>query len=215
MNKIIKSTLRKVLKDEKYNNLQNNHRRAVINKNIAKKEKLIKVEELKKEKTAKKLEVKKENKEKSLTDKKIKVFHENFREIMEEHGIYVREDKTITPFNIEYLNQGGAEGMSCDLAFPKGLSPKNLDKVIEPLAQNVYGKCMVFIEDEVDKHVKLSAIKKWHDIKYAPYLEHKKKKLTASQMFCGYNIRSEPIVLDMAKDPHVMITGGTGGGNVE
>ena len=141
-------------------------------------------------------------------------FHENFRTIMEEHNVYVSGDKTITPVNIKYLNNGNAEGISCELKFPKGLSISDLEKTTKSLSQNVFGKCMVLVEDEDGKHIRFSAIKKWHDIKYEPYLEHNGKKLTASQIFCGYNITLEPIVIDMASNPHLLITGGTGGGNV-
>lgn len=216
MNKVAKSALKKVFTDEKYKDLQNNHRRTIINKNRAKKEKVAKAEEIKKEKIVKKLETKKESNKKAVERRKIKMFHENFREIMEEHNIYVSEDKTVTPYDIELLTAEGAEGVSCNLAFPKGLSPSDLDKTVKSLAQNVYGKCMIFIEDEVGEdtsNVKFSAIKKWHNIKYIPYLKHNGKNLTASQLFCGYNIKGEPIIVDMAKDPHLMITGGSGGGN--
>lgn len=237
MNKIIKLVAKETFTEDGYNDLQTNYRQAIINKNkkreeklikekelkaikeeklakaeVLKKEKLLKAEEVKKEKLAKKLETKKENKSKAKAKEKINTFHENFREIMVEHSIYTGEDDTITPFNIQLLNAGGAKGISCDLAFPKGLSTANLDKATKSLSQNVFGKCMVFIEDEYDKDIKFSAIKTWHDIKYVPYLNHEGKKLTASQLFCGYDIRLKPIVIDMAKDPHLMITGGTGGG---
>lgn len=188
-------------------------------KELLRKEKLEKVQKLKEEKKAK-AEALKEEKRKlaeknAIEKKKINTFHENFREIMEAHNIYAMEDNTITPFNIQLLNEGGAEGVSCDLAFPKGLSIDDLtNKTTKALSQNVFGKCMVFIEDDTGKHVSFSAIKQWHDIKYDPYLEHKGKKLTASQIFCGYNIRLEPIVIDMASAPHLMITGGSGGGKL-
>lgn len=144
--------------------------------------------------------------------KRINDFHENFRVIMEEKKLYVKYDKTITPYNIKALDGGGADGIVCDLAFPPGLSINDLDKVKYPLAQGVYGKCMVFIEDELGKPVRFSAIKDWHNLKYEPVLEVNNKKLTASQVFVGYNIRLEPIVIDLANNPHLMITGGSGGG---
>lgn len=147
-----------------------------------------------------------------IAREKIREFHENFRVIMEEHSIYVSGDRTITPTNIKYLNKEKLEGIVCELRFPKGLSKNDLDKVMKPLTQNVFGKCMVLVEDEEGKHVKFAAIKKWHDVKYNPYLEHEGKQLTASQIFIGYNIMLEPIILDMAHNPHLMITGGTGGG---
>lgn len=139
-------------------------------------------------------------------------FHQNFREIMEEHKVYVMGDKTITPINIEYLNSGKSEGISCELKFPKGLSMNDLERTTKSLSQNVFGKCMILIEDDDGMHVRFSAIKKWHDTDYTPYLEHEGKKLTASQVFCGYNIMLEPIIIDMASAPHLLITGGSGGG---
>ena len=155
---------------------------------------------------------------KSVNDRiareKIRAFHENFRQIMEEHNVYVSGDKTITPIDIKYLNKGNSEGIVCELKFPKGLSKNDLDKTAKSLAQNVFGKCMVFIEDEDGKYIRFSAIKRWHDIKYEPYTEHNGKPLTASQIFVGYNIMLEPVIIDMAQAPHLMITGGSGGGNV-
>lgn len=147
-------------------------------------------------------------------NQKINMFHNNFREIMEEHNVYVSGDKTITPTNIKYLNSAKAEGITCDLKFPKGLSISDLEKTTKSLSQNVFGKCMILVEDEDGKHVRFSAIKKWHDTDYIPYLEHNGKKLTASQIFCGYNIMLEPIVIDMASAPHLLITGGSGGGKL-
>ena len=153
---------------------------------------------------------------KSVNDRiareKIRTFHENFRQIMEEHSVYVSGDKTITPIDIKYLNKGNSEGIVCELKFPKGLSKNDLDKTAKSLAQNVFGKCMVFIEDEDGKHIRFSAIKRWHDIKYEPYIDHNGKSLTASQVFVGYNIMLEPVIIDMAQAPHLMITGGSGGG---
>lgn len=179
MNKTAKKVLKKVLPDEKYNELQDKHRDNIYKKKV---------------------------------NKRLNIFHENFRKIMEEKNIYAMLDRTITPRDMVFLNKGKAEGVTCNLAFPHGLSVKDLDKAMDALSENVLGKCMVFIEDEDGINIRFSAIKKWHDIKYEPYLEHKGKPITASQMFCGYNINLEPIVIDLASNPHLMITGGSGGG---
>ena len=154
---------------------------------------------------------------KKIDNKKINEFHENFRAIMEESGIYVAYDKTITPYNFKVLNNGGADGIVCNLKFPKGLSVRDLDKAKKALAQTVYGKCMVFIEDieeDIENPIRFSAIKQWHNIKYTPISQYKNKKLTASQLFIGYNINLEPIVIDLANNPHLLITGGSGGGKL-
>ena len=139
--------------------------------------------------------------------KKIDTFHESFREIMFEANVCDNFDRTITPINIRLINNGGADGISCELKFPKGLNIDAIDKAKKSLAQNVYGKCMVYIDDIIDGPVKFSAIKKWHDIKFVP-----QKGLNASQLFLGYTIDLVPIIIDLSKYPHALITGGSGGG---
>lgn len=141
--------------------------------------------------------------------KKIDTFHENFREIMFEANVCDNFDRTITPVNIKLINNGGADGISCDLKFPKGLNVDAIDKAKKSLAQNVYGKCMVFIEDQFDSPVRFAAIQKWHDIKYIPV-----EDLNASQLFLGYTIDLSPVVIDLSKYPHMLITGGSGGGKI-
>lgn len=140
---------------------------------------------------------------------KIKLFHNNFREIMFEAKICDSFDRTITPYNIKLINKNKADGISCELKFPKGLSINEIDKAKKMLSQNVYGKCMVFVDDQFGCPVKFSAIRKWHDFKYKPFL-----KLNASQLFLGYTIDLEPVIIDLSKYPHMLITGGTGGGKI-
>lgn len=152
-------------------------------------------------------EYKDKNKYKKACKNKIDNFHRNFREIMFEESICDNFDRTITPTNIKLINNGGADGVICELKFPKGLNINYMDKAQASLAQNVYGKCMVYIEDQFDSPVTFSAIRKWHDIKYTPI-----KDLNASQLFLGYTIDLQPVIIDFSKYPHMLITGGSGGG---
>lgn len=144
---------------------------------------------------------------KNKTDKKVDSFHKAFNRIMFEANICDNFDRTITPVNINRIAKGGADGMCCELDFPEGTSVDDLDKCIKKLAQNVYGKCMVYVDDQPGKKVKFSAIQKWHDFPYEPV-----KGLNASQLFMGYTIDLEPIIVDLTKYPHLLITGGSGGG---
>jgi hypothetical protein len=66
---------------------------------------------------------------------------------------------------------------------------------------------MVFIENQPNEPVRFSAIKSWHDVQYDLY-----ENLNASQLFMGYTIDLRPVIIDMSKYPHLLITGGTGGG---
>lgn len=189
---LVKEILKECMPEDKYLNLQNKYRIKVHNS-----------KEKKKEKRREKINISKSSQ-----------FHEDFRVIMEEKKLYVSGDKTITPKNISILSNGGTDGVVCDLLFPKGLSLKDLSKATNELAQNVYGKCMVFIEDEPNKPVRFSAIKDWHNVPYVPLVVNKGNKLTASQLFVGYNIVMEPVVIDLAENPHLLITGGSGGGKL-
>lgn len=185
MNKNIKRILNGALGDEKYYKLQKYNRHRVINTNYKKNEHKNKVE----------------------YDKKREHFHQIFRTIMFEANISDSFDRTITPINIKNLIRGGADGITCELIFPDGLSVDSIDKVNKALAQKVYGKCMVYIDDQPLKSVRFSAIKKWHDFDYEPV-----GGLNASQLLLGYTIDLEPVIVDLSKFPHLMITGGSGGG---
>ena len=88
-----------------------------------------------------------------------KIFHDTFRRIMFECGISDNFDRTITPTNIKNINGNGSDGIACELKFPEGLSIDEIDKCNTRLAQNVYGKCMVFIENQPNEPVRFSAIK--------------------------------------------------------
>lgn len=152
-------------------------------------------------------EYKKNNKYKSRCENNKLMFHKSFKRIMFESNICDNFDRTITPVDIQNIIGDGADGITCELKFPEGLSIDEIDKCNSKLAQNVYGKCMVYIENQPNEPVRFSAIKAWHDVMYKPYY-----KLNASQLFLGYTIDLKPIIIDMSKYPHLLITGGSGGG---
>jgi hypothetical protein len=185
MNKYIKKTAKFALGENKYNKLREYK---IENKKKAKEKKLAR-------------------EFKNTCMKNEKVFHDTFRRIMFECGISDNFDRTITPINIKNINGNGSDGIACELKFPEGLSIDEIDKCNTRLAQNVYGKCMVFIENQPNEPVRFSAIKSWHDVQYDLY-----ENLNASQLFMGYTIDLRPVIIDMSKYPHLLITGGTGGG---
>lgn len=147
------------------------------------------------------------NKKKAKDDKKINEFLKRFKTIMFENAIYDKFDRTVTPYDIKVLNRGGADCIVCKLAFPDGLSTDDIGRAKSSLSQNVYGKCMVFIEDKVNEPVMFSAIKEWHNVPYNIF-----NTSSASELFVGYDVTLNPVVINLASYPHMMITGGSGGG---
>lgn len=152
------------------------------------------------------------NKEIARNTSKINEFLSSFRVIMFENGIYDKFDRTITPYDIKVLSRGGADCIICNLKFPDGLSSDDMGRVKSALSQNVYGKCMVFIEDKDNGPVTFSAIKEWHNIPYEILTKHNNKPLSASELFVGYDVKLDPVIINLASYPHMIITGGSGGG---
>lgn len=144
-----------------------------------------------------------------IKNAKIEEFKNNFRQIMFEEGIYDSFDRTITPVNIELIETSGANGIKCDLEFPLGLSPKNLDRCLDSLKENLYGSCMIILERKEGKKMTLVAVNKWFDINYKP-----EPTKNASTIFLGYDLGCLPAMVDLSKFPHLIITGGSGGGKV-
>lgn len=185
MNKSIKKVLKKALSEKQYVKLQGANRSRIKAKKTKQAERRFKAD----------------------CERKKEEFHRKFRSIMFEANIADNFDRTITPVNIERITGSEADGITCELKIPDGLSVDAIDKVKSALAQNVYGKCMVYIDNQPLEPIKFSAIKSWHNVLYKPV-----ENLTASQLFLGYTIDLKPIIVDMAKYPHLLITGGSGGG---
>lgn len=184
--KLVKKVLKKVLKDNKYEEVQNKYRDYVRNK---------------------------------IINKDMKQLLENYRQIMFQCGIYDDFDRIPTPYDIEPIRKHGSNGVDFKIKFPFGKSSRDIERNLDKLKENVYkGKSMVYLNDE-KKYTTLSIIKDWHNVSYRPILTYKDKKgndvkLTASQIFMGYDVVCEPIILDLSKRPHMLITGGSGGGKL-
>lgn len=147
--------------------------------------------------------------------KAIADFKENWEELMAQNSIYNKYDKTVTPRNIEVLNNYGAYCIRCDLDYPMGLSPKAIENILTTISANIFGagikSAMIYLEDKEVKGgivSQLSAVKEWHNIPYTI----EKLKITPSTLFLGYDIALRPITLDMAKAPHMLVTGASGSG---
>lgn len=139
-------------------------------------------------------------------NKIIRRFEKNFIEILFEKGVYNSLDQTITTYNYRIVDKDGAEAITANLAFPKGLSIDDLNRCTESLRQNLYGKCLIVVNED-ENNVYISAIRKFHSMKYKPVkLSH------ASQMFLGYTIDFKPITVDFSKNPNLLISGSTGSG---
>ena len=192
INKNSKRLVKKVLGDEKYCKLRDK-----------------KNEMSKKAKDNKKKRQFEANKNRILHD-----FLESWRKIMFEKNICDQFDKTVTPYDMNLISNYGSECINCKLDFPFGKSIDDVKYALPALAQNVFGVnsgCMAYLEEVDSKNGKIvtfSVVRKWHNKPYAL----PKKKLTASQLYLGDDINLNPIILDMAKAPHALITGASGSG---
>lgn len=133
-------------------------------------------------------------------------FKKNFSEILFEKGVYDSFDHTITPTNIKIINSNGAEGITCELKFPNGISISDLDKCLNCFRQTLIGKCMIIVE-ELPRKVRFTAVTSWFTID-----TKEEKTKSPLHIFIGYDLSLNPIVLDFAKFPHMLITGSTGSG---
>lgn len=136
----------------------------------------------------------------------INSFLKTFTEVLFEHGVFDSLDNTITPYDIEIISGSGAKGITCKLKFPNGLSFNQVEKCIPAFRENLYGRCMVFLEDQVT-YVRLTTVNKWFKTDF-------KKEITSSPLhvFLGYDVAMKPININFAKSPHMLITGSSGGG---
>lgn len=139
--------------------------------------------------------------------KKIVALKAHWINIMANKGLYNSEKFTYSLGNIKVTYFG----YICDVRIPDGLDFEKLNSSITTIEDNL-GCTIVANKPKRSNVAHLELIYTTpHDKKFEP-LNQEGTKLPPYQLFCGNRYDSEPVIADMVKWPHVLITGGTRSG---
>jgi hypothetical protein len=96
-------------------------------------------------------------------------------------------------------------GYLCTINIPKGLSVSALESATKVIEDNL--NCIIEIEKERFKeYITVKLVNKVFDFKYAPVTTK------SNELFLGYKLDNGQYILNLDKDPHILISGKTGTG---
>lgn len=117
--------------------------------------------------------------------------------------------KTFEIYNIKFFDNGG-DGFSAKLNIPDGLDERRLEDVRAALESGFHGRLRYKIQNDDDgswrRRVNVAMIVKRPIVYFKPLL------LTNNKLLIGYDEFLKPITVDLAVEPHVLISGKTGSG---
>lgn len=150
------------------------------------------------------------------SSKLVNTFISDWVELMAQLNIHNQIDKCPSPNYLHTIDKDGAQGIMGKLAFPPGcnFSQVEREEVQKSIQQTMLKGCMFRLLGEKNKMlVDFVAINKWHDIPYSPVLSYPNgAPLKFGDIFLGYDIVGEPVIVNINKCPHPTIFGATGGG---
>lgn len=135
------------------------------------------------------------------TEKALKDKWDNSLRACRVDGIRNKDNKTF------YINKIYKKeyGYMCIVYIPQGLSVSKLENAKEVLQDNL--NCIIEIEKErFENYITVKIINKIIDFSYVPVTTK------ANQIYLGNKLDNSKYILDLNKDPHVLIAGKTGTG---